>query len=426
MFHGPFSGTNEVAAPSRGGGTSMWAGVPNLRHLRAFAAVVACGGITKAARQIHLSQPAITQGLAKLEERIGVSLIGFGPEGPSLSVPGRLFHERVVRALAQIEEGAHEALRGEARRPGGFASVERMITVAQFRALAAMAETRNFSLAARKLGLSQPSVHRAARDLERLIGLPLFVVTREGIDLTPAAETFARHASLAHAELQQGFAEVAETQGLDPGMLVIGALPLSHTKILPDALNALSAQAPRAFVKVISAPYDELLHLLRHGLTDFIIGALRDPVPIDDVVQEPLFDDPLAVLARAGHPLMAKGAVSVEDLRAYPWVVPGEETPTRAVFRHIVGDEAAAGSAGGIVETSSLVLLRALLEGSDRLTLLSARQTLYELQHKVLAVVPYEVPLGSRRIGLTFRRGWKPTATQSLLLDEIRKACSLD
>ncbi len=405
----------------------MWTATPNLRHLRAFAAVVQYGGITRAARQIHLSQPAITQALAKLEERMGVKLIEFGPDGPNVSVPGRLFHERVTRALGLIEDGAREALRSETRRPGGFAAVERMITVAQFRALAAMAETRNFSLAARKLGLSQPSVHRAARDLERLIGLPLFVVTRQGIELTPAAETFARYATLAHAELQQGFAEVAETLGLDPGLTVVGALPLAQSKILPEALNALSQRAPRASVKVIAAPYDEVLHHLRHGTVDFIIGALRFPPPIDDIVQEPIFDDPLAILARAGHPLASgRNHVTVEDLRRYPWVVPGEETPTRAVFRQIIGSDEAAAQAGGIIETSSLVMLRGVLAGSDRLTLLSARQAFYEMSHGTLAVVPFDVPLGSRRIGFTFRRGWKPTATQALLLDELRAACLRD
>ena len=49
----------------------MWTEIPNLRHLRAFVAAVEHGGATRAAERIHLSQPAVTQALAKLEARLG-------------------------------------------------------------------------------------------------------------------------------------------------------------------------------------------------------------------------------------------------------------------------------------------------------------------------------------------------------------------
>lgn len=401
----------------------MWTDVPNLRHLRAFVLVAEMGGVTRAASRIHLSQPAITQALAKLEERFSTKLLEFGPEGMALTTAGHLLRDRVERALALIETGAREALRGEARRSGGgFANFEQLITVAQLRALAAMATTRNFSLAARDLGLSQPSVHRAARDLERLTGMTMFVATRQGVDLTPGAEVFARHAALAHAELQQGFAEVSESLGRDPGQIVVGAMPFGRTKLLPDALNHLSRLRPLARVRVISAPYDGLLGRLRYGVIDVLLGALRDPLPIDDVVQEPLLDDPLAIVARADHPLISKPNVGYDDLLAYPWAVPGDDTPTRAVFHQMFPREAEAKMPGGMIETSSLVLLRGVLAGSDRLTLLSARQALYEIDQGLLAVVPYPVSLGSRRIGLTYRRGWRPTATQAILLDHLRSA----
>lgn len=400
----------------------MWTDVPNLRHLRAFILVAEMGGVTRAAGRIHLSQPAITQALAKLEERFATKLLEFGADGMTLTTPGCLLRDRVERALGLIETGAREALRGEARRSGGgFAHFEQLITVAQLRALAAMATTRNFSLAARDLGLSQPSVHRAARDLERLTGMTLFVTTRQGVDLTPGAEVFARHAALAHAELQQGFAEVSDSLGRDPGQIVVGCMPFGRTKLLPDALNHLSRERPGVRVRVISAPYDGLLGRLRHGVIDFLIGALRDPPPIDDVVQEPLLDDPLAIVARAGHPLVGRATVGYDDLLAYPWAVPGDETPTRAVFHQMFPD-AEARMPGGMLETSSLVLLRGVLTGSDRLTLLSARQALYEIDQGLLAVVPYPVSLGSRRIGLTFRRDWRPTPTQAILIDHLRSS----
>jgi DNA-binding transcriptional LysR family regulator len=401
----------------------MWTDIPNLRHLRAFAATVKFGGATRAGEQIHLSQPAITQALAKLEARLGAKLLAAGADGMKPTEVGLLFYDRVMRAFALIEDGAREATRGEARRSGkGFAQFEQLITTAQLRALAAMQFNRNFTLAARELGLSQPSLHRAARDLERIMGASLFVATRQGVELTQTAATFARSAALAHAELLQGFAEVSETLSRDPGLIVVGSMPFARTKLLPDALNQLSRERPLARVRVISAPYDGLLGRLRYGVIDFLIGALREPPPIDDIVQEPLFDDPLAVVARRGHPLTLRENATREDLIAYPWVVPAEETPTRAVFHKLFSAEDVAKMPGGMFETSSLVLLRGVLTGSDRLALLSARQAQYELDQGLLALAPYRMPFGARRIGLTFRRGWRPTPTQAILIDCLRRA----
>jgi DNA-binding transcriptional LysR family regulator len=171
---------------------------------------------------------------------------------------------------------------------------------------------------------------------------------------------------------------------------------------------------------VIGAPYDGMLHRLRHGIIDFLIGALRDPPPIGDIVQEKLFDDALAVIARPGHPLAGRAAVARADLLAFPWVVPVEETPTRAVFHHWFSTEELDRMPGGIIETSSLGLLRGVLAGSDRLSILSARQVRDELAHGMLCTLPVVVPFGQRPIGFTFRRDWRPTGSQARLLDHIR------
>ena len=401
----------------------MWNTVPNLRHLRAFRLAAESGSVSEAARNIHLSQPAVTQALSSLQVQVGVRLLEFGTAGMAVTDVGRLFQDRVARALDLLDEGAREAIRlSPARTRGGFANFAPLLTVAQLRALSAMSRTGNFSLAARDVGLSQPSIHRAARDLERLTGLSLFEATRQGFELSRAAEALARHAHLAHAELEQGFAEIAEYLGRDSGQIVIGSLPFARTSLLPDALNALTRLRPHVQVRVISAPYDGLLHRLRHGIIDFLVGALREPLPIDDVEQERLFDDPLAIVARAGHPLVALQAVSHADLLAYPWVVPGPETPTRQVFEQMFTADELARMPGGVIETSSLVLVRGVLAGSDRLTILSARQAQYELDQGLLAVVPVSLGAGMRSIGLTTRVGWKPTAAQRVLLHALGSA----
>ncbi len=110
----------------------------------------------------------------------------------------------------------------------------------------------------------------------------------------------ALHARLAFAELRQASAEIGEWSGLDPGSIVLGCLPLARTHVLPAALSALGREKPRVNVRVFTGPYDDLLYQLRHGEIDLMLGALRIPLPIGDIVQTAYFSDPLAILARAG------------------------------------------------------------------------------------------------------------------------------
>lgn len=396
--------------------------IPNLRHLRAVCMVAETRSVSRAAERIHLSQPAITQAIDKLEARLGAALFEHGPEGMAATQAGKLFCARAATALEFLRAGAREISRA-AGRARAAADLDRLITVAQLRALIAVSAAGNFSLAARNIGLSQPSVHRAAKELERLAGISLFEAASHGIELTRPAQYLAQQARLAFVEIEHGFAEVAELSGGDSSRLVIGAMPLARSHILPEAIDRLMRERPNLNVRVIDGPYRDLLHGLRNGEIDMLIGALRDPAPIEDIEQIGLFDDRLAVVARVGHPLFSREGIGEVDLMAYPWVISPPGAPTRAYFESMF-PPAARENLPGLIETSSLIVVRGALLRSDRLTLISQHQIVTEQSLGLLAALPVPTPGSDRRIGLTIRRGWRPTATHELLMENIRTACA--
>ena len=394
--------------------------LPNLRHLRAFCEVADHRSITHAAERVFLSQPAITQAIAKLERQLDIPLFERLSDGMRPTEAGRLFAHRAGRALELIRNGCQEAIRIGAE-PGYHrqSTVDQLLTATQLNSLMAVADARNFSLAARNVGTSQPALHRAARDLESLMEINLFEKTSQGIELTRAARILVQKVKLAFAELAQGHAEIAALSGQDKGIIVVGSMPLARHGILPAAINALARELPDVRVSVVASPYAELLHGLRHGELDLLIGALRDPVPMDDVVQETLFHDPLAIVARAGHPLTSKKRISRDDLAAYPWVVPRHGTPTRDQFETLVEGKT---TAGGLIESSSIVLIISLLLESDRLTLISHQQIRREQDQGLVTTLPYDMRSTRRPIGLTTRRDWQPTATQVRFIDLLKES----
>jgi DNA-binding transcriptional LysR family regulator len=191
--------------------------------------------------------------------------------------------------------------------------------------------------------------------------------------------------------------------------------------VLPQAINALLRNRPDVAISVVDGPYDTLLSGLRHGEIDLLVGALRMPLPIADVSQELLFDDPLTVVARVDHPLAGKSGLTRDELLDYPWIVPREGTPTRQHFNCVISGEEGAARIG-MIESSSLSLIRSLLADSDRLTMISAHQVRREVELGLLARLDFPLPGTERPIGVTTRSDWRPTATQEAFLDHLRNA----
>lgn len=392
---------------------------PNLRHLRAFSEAERLGSISRAADAVFLSQPAVTQAIAKLETMLDAPLLERAGSGVSPTAAGSAYALRVRRALSLMEEGLAETMRiGGGRGARAPKDALPLLTTTQLRAFVAVGTTNNFTLAARLIGTSQPAIHRSTRELEAVLDVPLFEKTTRGILLTRAGQILWQHFKLAFAELDQGLADVRACSGLGSGTVVVGCMPLARHFVMPETLTGFCAEYDRVDVKLVESPYPDLLHSLRHGELDFLVGALRFPAPVDDVVQEPLFSAALCIAARKGHPLEGKQPILLDDLAAYPWVVPPEATPTRDRFERLMAPRADH-PRHGLIESSSQILIRGLLKGSDRLTLISRQQVQFEVDVGHLTILDFEID-DLREIGLTFRRNWRPTEVQLAFLQRLR------
>ena len=151
----------------------------SIRHLRLFESVAQLQGVRRASEECHLSQPAVTQAIAKLEEQLGVQLLLRCATGSYLNEFGIIFHARTQRFFSQVEQALLEL--GVPSSPFPLARVASRITRSQIRSLLAIVENGTFAQAARALGVSQTSLQRAARDLERTLRTPLYIQTAAGI-----------------------------------------------------------------------------------------------------------------------------------------------------------------------------------------------------------------------------------------------------
>jgi len=399
----------------------MITGFPNIRHMRVFLEAAKSGSVSVAADACALSQPAATQAIKRLEGNLDARLLVRRNRRFVPTECGALFMVRTAAALEHLRTGARAAERGN---PKSRTPLDRVVTAAQLRTLIALASTGSFTIAAKRLNLSQPTVFRAARGLETAAGTVFFKATSVGVELSPAAQAFVLEAKLALAEIRQGLAEIGRAQGVERSLFALGSLPLARTAIVPKATHAMVSERPGMQVRVVDGRYDELLRSLREGDLDCMIGALRDPAPADDIVQEPLFDDALAIVAHPSHPLAGRRDVSLADALSYPWVAPPITTPAGQFLYESLQILKISETPVRVV-SSSLVMVRAILAEGPYLSIISRHQVSVEERSGHVAVLNIALEGNRRVIGLTMRAGWRPTESQArfieLLCDAARR-----
>ncbi|WP_117193410.1 LysR family transcriptional regulator [Rhizobium terrae] len=378
----------------------------SLRHLRAYLAAVDTGSVTRAAETCFVSQPAVTQALSKIEKTVGLRLFSRTPQRIFANQAGEMLARRIGRAFGFLDPALSEL----------SPRLKVTATAAQLKALIAVRETENFTLAARRLGLSQPAVYRAVSQLEEEAARPLFERTSYGIVATRPAQALAQAAKLAFLELQQADADMAELTSAETGQIVIGATPLAKSFVLPKAIANFRKVRPNLPLQIQEGPYQDLMAALRRGEIDFLLGALRVPAPIGDVEQRVLFHDTIVLVAGNSHPLAGRSEITVEELAAYPWVVSPSGTPIRRYFDSVFLNVAAA-PPKSIVESGSLILMRELLDGSDHLGCTSRLQAEAEIARGLMRALPFDLSHTSRPIGVVLRKDWLATAAQQTFLD---------
>jgi molybdate transport repressor ModE-like protein len=394
--------------------------LPNLRHLRVFQAVARLGSISGASREARVSQPAVTQGIAKLEVLLDAALFERRQSGCFPTEYGRTYLARANRMFGEMEEGLVAPLIGPPfADEKSLKSILAKITATHMRALIAIDEHRSIETAALKLGISVSSLTRAARDLEAVLRRTLFRPGLQGLTATRPAAELARRFGLACRELTYAAEEIATLKGMSTSRVIIGTLPLFPVDLIARSVDDLLRIYPGTRVLVTEGGYLSLLDDLRAGKIDFLVSVLRRPSWAEDVDEEPLFRDPYAIVARRGHPLSRRQSITLQDLARYDWVLPEPGTPRRTAFERMFADFTPKPKAS--IETRSIEFQREILSGSDRVSIVTRREALLEERMGLLAALPFAPSVSRNADGIATRANWRPTIVQLAFLDLLRR-----
>lgn len=282
------------------------------------------------------------------------------------------------------------------------------ITLKQLRYFAALAEEGHFGRAAARCNVSQPALSVQIRELEAALGARLVERAPRALRITPRGREVAERARRVLAEVREIEATARWGAGLS-GRLALGVIPTVAPYLLPLALPRLRARNLMLDLGIREATTQALLEDLRAGTIDAAVAAL--PVPAEDLVAEPLFEDRFLLAASPRRAAALAGrTLRPESVDAGQLLLLDDG--------HCLADQtiAACGIERRALRTdlraASLSTLVRLVEGGFGMTLLPEIAVwLEQAAAPGLALLPFAAPAPARSIGLLRRRhapddGW--------------------
>ncbi|WP_180897919.1 LysR substrate-binding domain-containing protein [Martelella soudanensis] len=225
------------------------------------------------------------------------------------------------------------------------------IRLRHIRCFLEIASERNISRAAANLGTAQPALSRSLRELEDLLGSPLFDRSRDGLTLTDAGQTFHMHVLRGMHEIAEGVGRV-RTKDRKPA-LVIGAMPSVVRTLLPGWIAEFKKRHGDTSVRIITGSNADIMDKLRANEIEMAIGVGVDSQSMKGIRFERLFNEELVFAVTQNHPLRQIKSPGFDDLDRYPVIIPLPRSTIREDIDNYLAS-IGAGAFSNTIETASV------------------------------------------------------------------------
>ncbi|MCQ4276469.1 LysR family transcriptional regulator [Pseudomonas stutzeri] len=263
------------------------------------------------------------------------------------------------------------------------------MTLRQLQVFGAVCESRSYSRAAEEMALTQPAVSLQIRQLEELVGQPLFEYVGKKLYLTEAAEALKRASSDIFARLDSLDMQLTDLQGSLQGQLNL-AVESSAKYFVPHLFAAFRRQHPDVSLQLSVVNRAQVIKRLSDNRDDLVIMSLMP----SEVALEflPFLNNPIVAVAPPEHPLCQASRLSLQDLAAYPLLVREPGSGTRKACEEYFQQKRA--HFAQTVQIASLDALREAVIAGLGVALLPRHAVTLELAHGLLRELPVdELPL---------------------------------
>jgi LysR family transcriptional regulator of gallate degradation len=291
----------------------------------------------------------------------------------------------------------------------------------QLRHFVAVAEERNFSVAARRVNLSQPALTRSIKTLEDTLQTRLLERGPQGTVPTPAGERFLEHARMILNDCDRARTELRSFRTGVTGRVSFGIAAMFSSWIADAVVERVGTDLPGVELEVTEGFYEDLVARLRSGRIDFALTNLP-PVALDvDLQAEPLMELAARVVCGAAHPLARRRGLKAVDLAEARWVIVNRPHSLE-LFRQYFVEQGA--PVPQVTATDSLGLIRSLVAHGTHLSIVTEPVVHRELRRGAVKVLKVETSLARRRAGLLYVKRAAQRGAVERVMTVARDCCA--
>ncbi|WP_136685163.1 LysR family transcriptional regulator [Falsirhodobacter xinxiangensis] len=275
----------------------------------------------------------------------------------------------------------------------------------------ALARERHFGRAAEAIGVTQPSLSSAIRQLEDQLGVQLVFRGSRFQGLTPEGERVLDWARRIVGDARAMREEMRAAKSGLSGTLRIGVIPTA-LPMVADLTVPFTARHPNVRISVLSRTATDILSGVESLELDAGITYLDEAA--GRLTRLPLYVETYRMLCRADAPLAGRAAIRWSDLRDQPLcLLTGDMQNRRIVDRHLAE---AGGAPLPAVEANSTIVLTSHVKTGRWVSIVPARLADFFLPDADLVSIPI-LPEVGHPVGLIALHREPHTPILSALLD---------
>ena len=191
---------------------------------------------------------------------------------------------------------------------------------------------KSFSRAAEELFVSQPAVSKHIRQLEQKIGLGLIRRGRGKFDLTETGEILFKHTHKICSHLLEIENALSTLKKDHHGVLKIGTTESYSKCLMPKLLSGFQTSHPSIKITLEVGNSEEIEKSLLDYKNDLgLIGLVKASSRFESV---PFLREELVIIVSPKHPLGKRKAVSLKEIKGYPFIIRAKGSTTRRILFH--------------------------------------------------------------------------------------------
>lgn len=211
-----------------------------------------------------------------------------------------------------------------------------LLSLQQLRCFLATVDTGSFTAAAETLDVSQPAVAEQVRNLERILGIELFVRAGRGVRLTTAGTAFAERTPAVMRALDHAVESVDDVRTLRTGTLAFGLLSTPEAYGIDRFASAFARQHPGIALRLVGRNSSVAAERVRRGELEAAMVSL--PVDDDGLDVQPFARDEVVYVS--ADPAQTCRPATVEGLTGRPLVLYDAESGDRDPLRRQLSERA--------------------------------------------------------------------------------------